>query len=78
MLRASVMKSGDNWVGVHRNEKDKIVWSCGHLHANRDASTKQSGMSALDCAMGCTAERLPEVIRLREEAVALLKGSYRP
>lgn len=75
-MRASVMRSGENWVATHRDEKDKVVWSCGHLHRNRDASTGRSGMSALDCSRGCTQEQLPEIILLREEAVALLKGSY--
>lgn len=75
MLTPSVKKFGSGWMAVRRNERDRIVWECQHEHRNRDASTAVSGMSALDCARGVTAESLPAVIRMREAAVALLKGA---
>jgi len=74
-FRASVMKSGDCWKGAIRDERDKIVWFCEHEHVNRDASTRKSGMSALDCAHGVTPETLEKCILRREATVALLKGA---
>lgn len=48
MLTASVAGSSRRWSGVIR-EGRKVVWSCGHAHANRDQRTNASGMPAREC-----------------------------
>lgn len=48
-LRSSVTGSENHWQGCIRY-KNKVIWSCGHSHTNRDQSTQTSGQCASDCA----------------------------
>lgn len=49
MLTASVTGSARHWTGVLR-EGRKVVWSCGHVHTNRDQQSRTNGRPAHECA----------------------------
>lgn len=48
-MKAGTKKVAGGYEGVLRDAKNKIVWSCGHVHRNRDVDTRR-GSSALQCA----------------------------
>lgn len=49
-MKAGTKKVTGGYEGVLRDAKGKIVWSCGHLHRNRDADTHR-GTGALPCVI---------------------------
>lgn len=49
-MRASYTPEGGYWRGVVRDENGTAVWTCPHLHRNRDQSTYSSGEAASACA----------------------------
>lgn len=44
-----------NWEGVIR-DKNKVIWSCGHQHGNRDHYSRLHGKPARQCAEDHLAE----------------------
>jgi len=50
-MRVSYRKVGCmGWKGVLKDAAGNAVWTCSHIHRNRDISTHASGPSALACA----------------------------
>jgi hypothetical protein len=62
-------------VGVTRRGREVLV-ECGHLHINRDVSTKASGTSASDCIRQIV--RAASFAPLAEQTAAAVANSWRP
>lgn len=59
-FKASYRKTGgDRWEGVVKNEKNEIVWSCGHFHECRDYNHSRY-FQHKGAAMRCSTEKVKE------------------
>ncbi len=57
----------DRWIGVLQDHGVAFVW-CGHLHHNRDVSTKSGGEAAQVCArMILQGARIPAIAASRAD-----------
>lgn len=69
-MRATYTGSPGNWKGAIRDDNNKLVWKCPHLHRNRDAGYE---IAARQCSRSYL--RDPEAWEKREaERIAWIEA----
>jgi hypothetical protein len=64
-LRATVTGGAYGWRGAIKDAAGTTVWTCEHLHRNRDTGSYTNGPAARTCAMVKLHEMDPDAARLQ-------------